>query len=554
MAGAVAASLPGDRWAEWLARAGEPWTTETCRWIISGVLIIAGVSFLSAKPFFFLITSALVMLTTYCFDVVVGGRLSGFINTTAGSDVTWRVVPVVALGLGYLIHTSPRAGAPSATGVFSLVLVGFAGVAMVSGWYDQSLVAVASRLGAGAEKFVGEWSEECTWALALILAAIGVAASRTKTVHFLNAILLGALAYQCIRAGCAKVVTFPNANGITIPDMETFSLANVVMWRWVAAGELALLGVILLHLSLGMGALSVAFAFAWMLAGVATFHEIGSLSLVRLLDQAVSQGIAAETNGKPAPNPLGTWGLPLGDPRAQVRPPGAPGGRAVPFTPGQTSPAKDSTGRPAARPPTPAELEQARTEALNSTKQNGSAESASQVVVREVVPLIWIYITAILAGIVGITGFRMLSGATVYRVGLSLGLCAAFAAGCTWLGTKWPRHPDMPWLSWSWVAEFRESQYHIYVIWLVFLGCMALASIRALLLSARTAFWIHASIYGILLGTLLTLVGAAILIRFGGFPRLPTWTIIAIAAGQSSMAWVLLMHLSLLGRSDRVGT
>jgi hypothetical protein len=544
LAGATAASLPGDKWAEWVARAGEPWTTESCRWILASVFIIAGVSFLSAKPFFYLITSALVMLTAYCLDVIIGGKLSACINTAVGSDVAGRVLPVAALALGYLIHTSPRARVPSTTGVFSLVLIGFAGVGVVYGWYPQSLNAVAPRFGEGARKFVAEWSEECTWAMALILAAIGVAASRTKTVHFLSAILLGALAYHCIQSGCKEVVSFPTTNGISIPDIETSSLANVAMWRWIAAGELVLLGIILLHLSLGMGALNVAFALFWMLGGVAAYQEVGKLSLVRLAAQGVAQSAASTATNKAVGQPLGMWGLPLADPRTQAQQAHGPAGKQTPD--------RDSMKRAAPQPPSAQELEKARAEAQASIRQNGPSDIAVQGLVREIGPLVWMYLTAILAGILGITGFRMLSNSGTYRFGLMLLLLVAFVAGCTWLGTKWPRDPEQSWLSWA--AAFRESRYHVYLIWLVFLGCMALAGIGALLLSARTTPWIHASIYSTFIGTILTLVGVAVLIRFGGFPRLPVWTYIAIAAGQSSMAWVLLMHLSLSGRSDRQGS
>ena len=551
VAGAVAASLPDAKWAEWLTPAGEPWTTESCRWIVAGILIIAAISFLRAKPFYFLLTSGLVMLTAYCFDIVVGGKLSAFIDATAGSGAAGRVLAVAALAFGYLIHSSPRAATPNATGVFSLVLIGFAGVGVVYGWYDNSLHVMAPRLGEGINRFVQTWSEECTWAIALILVAIGVAASRTKTVHFLGAFLLGALAYHCVQAGCAKTVAFPSTDGIHIPNIETFSLANVVLWRWVAAGELVLLGIILLHLSLGMGALNVAFALVWMLAGIAAYQQIGRLSVVRVFSEGVAQMAAWPGIGKPPGAPLDMWGLPLPNPRTQMlRPGGSAVGQLPPVPPARAA-SKGAASRPAPRLPTPLEVERARAEALNSVQQNGSTELPRQALVSEVVPLIWMYLTAILAGIIGITGLRMLSGSTAYRICLFLGLWLGFALGCYALTIVWPRNPDLPWSSWA--AEFRESRYHVYVIWLAFLGSMAFAGIWALLLSARTSPWIHASIYSIFLGTVLTIVWVAVLIRFGGFPRLPTWTTIAIAAGQSSMAWVLLMHLTLSGRAGRQG-
>jgi hypothetical protein len=282
--------------------------------------------------------------------------------------------------------------------------------------------------------------------------------------------------------------------------------------------------------------MNVAFALLWMLAGMAVYQEIGKLSLVRLAAQGVTQNAAPAAAGKTGPSePLSMWGLPLADPRTQM---GQAGSRAV-------------NRGPAPRAPNAAELERARAKARASVQQNGSTEMASQGIVREIVPLAWMYCTTILAGIIGITGFRMLSSREGYRLGLMLLLLVLFAAGCTWLGMKWPRDSEQSWLSWA--AAFRESRYHVYLIWLMFLGCMCLAGIWALLFETRSTSWIHASIYCTFAGTILTLVAVAALIRFGGFPRLPVWTYIAIAAGQSSMAWVLLMHLSLSDRPSRQG-
>jgi hypothetical protein len=563
LAGALLAALPAGQWAEWLVRTGEPWTTETSRWLLVSIVILAGVSFLRSKPIAFLVTSALVLVSIYSVDRMIGGGFSAVINAAAGLDVATRVMPVIAVAIGYLIHTAPRVAVPSVQSICGLVLVALGGLGVVNGWYDDSLHTLAARLGREAVRFVADWTEECTWALALVLVAIGVASSRTKPILFLNAVLLGALAYYCIQAGAAKLVTFPTTNGIEFPDLQTVSLANVVLWRWVVAGELLLLALILLHLALGIGALSVAFAMAWMFAGLSAYHEIGKLSLVRLSQQVGQQG----PPGAPGSQPLPMWGLPFTPPAAQNRPDLASGSKeTLPRQPSadETSARRVSAGRPGssrARTQESRDLSQAKggqplpldnakvvpPDGIELERANAEAQAGlQQGLVREITPLVWMYLTAILAGVIGVTGFSLLSRNEAYRTWLTIALVFIFGLACADLWVKWPRDRQQSWLQWA--AGFRLSRYHEYVIWLAFLGSLAVAGIFALRRTSRPVHWVHASVYCIFLGTILSLISVAVLIRFGGFTTLPVWTYIALAAGQSSLAWLLMMHLSLSSR------
>jgi len=139
-----------------------------------------------------------------------------------------------------------------------------------------------------------------------------------------------------------------------------------------------------------------------------------------------------------------------------------------------------------------------------------------------------------------------LSSSSAGRTWLLIGLWFVLGLGCAWLWTVWPRNPDQSWL--QWLAGFLFSRYHGHLIWLTFLASVAVVGIWAVRGSGSDESWIFSGIYAAFVGTALTLVATAVLIQYGGFPRLPVWTYIVIAAGQSALAWILMMHLTLRGR------
>jgi hypothetical protein len=499
-----------------------------------------------AKPIAVLVTSVIVLFTIHCVDVLAAGKLTALAESIAGAGAGPRFMAVAAVAIGYLTHAFGGT-ATGARGAVSLIFIGLAGVGVTRGWYDRGLQSILPRLTSDAGTFLGQWGEECTWAAALMVAAIGVALSRGKLVHFLSAVLLGALAYHCVQSGCVKVVSFPGSD-ISIPDIETVGLDNVALWRWVATGELALLGLILLHLSLGIGGLSLAFALAMMIGGLAAYHEMGTLSLARSLGQFLGQGVAQQPQStqkqRATTDPLSMWGLPVSEATG-------PGGQRLPEQPrrAKSRPIVNNHRTPASSsaPSTASgeELAQARQEAIKSLSSPPDRAAEGELLVAAVTPVVWIYVTALLAGVIAATGLRMVVGGQVARALLLMALWFCAGLGSAWLIAQWPRNPEQSWVQWA--AAFGTSRYHEQLIWLVFVVCAAVAGLWALWFSRGSAAWIHASIYASFLGTILTLIGVAALIRYGGFPRLPVWTYIVLAAGQSSLAWVLLMHLSLSG-------
>jgi hypothetical protein len=85
----------------------------------------------------------------------------------------------------------------------------------------------------------------------------------------------------------------------------------------------------------------------------------------------------------------------------------------------------------------------------------------------------------------------------------------------------------------------------------LFLGAMALAAGFSLKPTSLALSWVDLSIACIFCGTMFTLLAAAILIRFGNFPKLPAWIYLVITLGQSSLAWALLMYRNFSARAPR---
>ncbi len=554
--GAVIAGLAAPTWAGWLARLGEPWAGESSRWVSAGLLIIAGASFLRCRPIFFLLTSASIMLTAYCADQLLGASVSRAVDGCLGDGMAGRMLPASAMGFGYLVHLAPRAGAFSTRGLFGLLVVALAGLGMVHGWYYDGLEWVAPKLGGSAERLAAEWNSECAWAVALIFVAIGVASSRTSSIHVLIAIMLGALAYDCVQTGSVHIEVFPEL-GKSLP---TESLRNVALWRWIAAGELVLFGMVLLHQALGMGAISVAFAVAWMAVGMSVYRSVGTMTACRILNSALAARVEAAGVAPRAMDPLANMGLPVtttltGPLRADRTGAASSTDGSMPTNP-RTAPAGPVPAGTAGSPPSGVSENHANTQQQTTpaSGQTAAEQSFAELIrsgdPREAVglflPFAWMTITAGLAGLLTVVGLRMLSSSSAGRTWLLIGLWFVLGLGCAWLWTVWPRNPDQSWL--QWLAGFLFSRYHGHLIWLTFLASVAVVGIWAVRGSGSDESWIFSGIYAAFVGTALTLVATAVLIQYGGFPRLPVWTYIVIAAGQSALAWILMMHLTLRGR------
>ena len=170
----------------------------------------------------------------------------------------------------------------------------------------------------------------------------------------------------------------------------------------------------------------------------------------------------------------------------------------------------------------------------------------SSILVGAVAPIVWLYLTAILAGFIGAGGLRMLSDHPGFRWWAGIALWFGLGMGLMWLWSVWPRDSGQSWS--RWVSAWGLSRYHVEAIWLTALGVMAICGSWALRDGSRYEAWLYVAAMCVFLGTALSLVAVALLIKYGGFSPLPVWSYVAISAGQSSLMWVLLMHLSFRSR------
>ena len=517
--GVILAAMPYEAWLQLVGGLPAAYTTEMYRWIAVGVLGAAGLLFIPSRAVSVVVMSALFAVTAYAADRLLHHRASGWLNIQFGTGFARYILAVGALLFGYWIQTWSRTPM-SVRGVLGLGLTLLAAFGTLYGWYDWS--PVAERLGPGVINVLKEWGRECTWATVLVLTALGVSSSRTRPIHFLIAILLGALAYYCVREGYSHVHTYPELSTTgKVISVESLSYSNVDLWRWIVAAELTLLAMILLHLASGVGGLSMAMALGWMIGGMAIYHSLGSMSLVRSISDAASGA------GQRRIDPLANMGIPVDPtaPRASI--PDLKTGRwPVPAAPRETGAGPGFQFDPSVR----------------------------QALIREAAPMVLMFLTAVLAGVLAVAGFNLVSDHSAFRSLVNSALWFGFGIGLTALLWVWPRDPDRSWE--AWFASWRMSRYHAHTIWLLFVGTMALASVFSMTRERRASTWVHLGAAAAFVGTAASLATLAILIYFGGFAPLPSWIYIVVAMIQSSIGWILLTNLSFakLGPPKRMVT
>jgi hypothetical protein len=534
LAGTMIAILPLERWQSLVTWGPPALASERARLLVASFIGICGLSFLRSRPIQVVVSSVMFALATVVCDRLLEHRISGLIWAWTGFDLARYLLPLAAAAFGFFVHAHPRGDPPTLRGALSLSLVSLAALGVADDWYEWDWLL--ERLGPAGSDIAAAWQEPITWATVLILVAIGVAASRHRPVHLLNALVLAALAYHCIQSGLVETRVFPElARGDVVPALDSTSYKNVEAWKWVAAAELFGLGVILLHQALGLGALCVGFAMSWMVGGLAVCNSVERLGAIRsFLDPDLMSGYSTQSNTTPngrRPTPLFNWGLPLGGEKSGAAT-AAPGGSTntanrSPAGPGNTRASRVS----------PKELAEARQRAVDSTQKAA---------VRAIVPAIWVYLIAVLAGLIAAAGLQLLMPTTGIRIGTIVLLVLGFGVALTALCIAWPRDETFGWQKWA--AAFRYSDHSAHAVWVTFLGSTALASVWALGLAARRSLWVHIASAAILLGTAMTIAATSALIEFGGFGNLPAWVYVVIAAGQSSLAWVLLTHQNLAGR------
>lgn len=463
---------------------------EWARWPIGVVLLSISALFAGTKVLRFLLSAMLFSGTAYVASSLLDSKLVHWF----GDSPPLPCLIAIGVSLAYLVHAAADVKEPKLGAVIGLLFTGIAGVGVLRGWFSEP--AWIARLGESATELARVWKAECNWGVALLLTVIGVVNSRGRTIHFLNAVILAAMAYYCVHDGALRVFPF---EGTDWTPIELRDIAYVPTWRWVMVGELILLSGVLLHLALGVGALTVIFAVGWLGFALSVDREMGRdaiLSYSQAADMSMSArsttGIGTPSSAK-GPSSMLTF-LGSGDGR----------GEGPVYSPEQ----------------------------LKALLKKAT--------IRISLLYAWIYATALMAGVIFAAGLRMLIDNARARTWAVLALGMVFGAAAYWLWTIWPTSETWEVKLTSWVVP----RTHVYAIAVVALGAAAVAGARSLSWDSRFSNWLYTASTLTFVGTVSTLVGIAMLIKLTGYGQLPVWAYAAIALGQSLLMWVLLIHQS----------
>lgn len=277
----------------------------------------------------------------------------------------------------------------------------------------------------------------------------------------------------------------------------------------------------------------------WAAAGQWLFQWVGTMSLMNMMGASMSLMFEPQ---RPADGPRGPGGIEpaRGQQQAtQLLPPNSPASvRQNRFQSPRTLDL-DAPGQAASiPPPDPREAEAARMRRLEALNRAAGVAEATR--------LIWAVVTSILIGLMLAAALAALFRTTTARlppfalISIALGACLAGLA--VWRLAR-PVPDSETWLTWT--VGITQSSFS----WAGHLALALLIAVLASLFSLRPTSdprrWLTWSAVIMLLGTMLTLAGIAVLQNQGGFPPLPNWTFCVVAFCQSIFAFLMLMLLRL---------
>ncbi|HPF37457.1 MAG TPA: hypothetical protein P5081_18145 [Phycisphaerae bacterium] len=401
-------------------------------------------------------------------------------NITIRGLIGFAFVLASIVGLALGVFYLPRWGAESATISDSIAKHG--------PQYLWGEPAGATSVYFLSEAFVKQWTDVALWGAALLTASIGAVLCRDKLLRFLSACLIVTLTILLFKSAYVKWIAFPML-GPDVPAQPKWSYTNIEIWQWVALVELVIVAAVLIYKSIGAGGLTVAVALVWLCCCMQVDTFAWRINTARVLSSASAQQIS----------------------KPQILP---------------TDPA------PGAEPQHHAGM-------LGADVRMTEAEMKS-VAAGLGAPLGWFYLTMILSGVMIAAGLRMMitckSARTLVMCMLWVGFCA-LAALVVW---RWPTSEAFD--PAKLMAAISTHAVHRTLALCLSAGAAALFGTWALRWDSRYHTWLYTAATSVFISTLLSFIALAVMIRWGGFGKLPVASYIILAVGQSALMWVLLLH------------
>jgi hypothetical protein len=277
----------------------------------------------------------------------------------------------------------------------------------------------------------------------------------------------------------------------------------------------------------------------WAVAGQWLFQWVGTMSLMNMMGASMSLMFEPQ---RPTAGPRGPGGIEPARGQQQATnllPPNAPANaRQNRFQPPRNMDLESPGQATPTASPDPREAEAIRVRRLEALNRAAGIAEATR--------LTWAVLTSMLIGLMLASALAALFRTTTTRlpplaiISAALGACLA---GLAVARLARPMPDSETWLTWT--VGITQSSFS----WAGHLAVALLMAVLASLFSLRPTSdprrWLTWSVVVMLLGTMLTLAGIAVLQNQGGFPPLPNWTFCVVAFCQSIFAFLVLMLLRL---------
>jgi len=177
---------------------------------------------------------------------------------------------------------------------------------------------------------------------------------------------------------------------------------------------------------------------------------------------------------------------------------------------------------------------------------SGQSAGISGDIIAATAASVWIYLNAIFAGIVAVCGLRLMLKEASTRWWVGNGLWLVFSMLAMWVYMHWPRFEEF-----SLVTQLQvlvAYEVHLVVIPMVAALAAAVFGIWALRWNSRYDTWLYVAATIVFLGTLASFGTLAVMINYSFLEPLPIVSYVALAVGQSSLMWILLLHVNFRDR------